>query len=141
MKKHIPYIIIGILLIVAVFYGGMKFGQIQNPSTKGMPQAGMPSGNRQFSNNKMNRPNANGGLLNGEIISKDEKSITIKLDDGGSKIIFLSEKTSIGKTETATLTDVEVGKQITAMGATNSDGSITAQSIQIRPKTTDDIQK
>ncbi|OIO07392.1 hypothetical protein CO115_00755 [Candidatus Falkowbacteria bacterium CG_4_9_14_3_um_filter_36_9] len=53
--------------------------------------------------------------------------------DGGSKIVFLSDSTSIGKTTDGTVADLEAGKQVTINGKDNSDGSVTAQSIQIRP--------
>lgn len=130
MNKKIAGIV-GVIIISGVsFFGGMKYTASQNPvSTRGVGfQRGIRTGG------------TGGGFVTGEIISKDDKSVTIKLRDprqpdgqGGSKIIFLSASTSIMKSILGSLGDITVGEQITATGNTNADGSITAQSIQMRP--------
>jgi hypothetical protein len=128
MKKTL---IISIILILAVgagsFFGGMKYGQsksgmgFKNGNFKGA-LTGMPgTGTRQ---------NSGSPFVLGEIISKDDTSMTIKTSNGGSKIVFYSGSTSIQKTATGTAADLETGKSVTVIGTTNSDGSITAQTIQ-----------
>ena len=41
--------------------------------------------------------NANMARLGGEIIEKDEQSLTLKLNEGGSKLVFFSETTKVLK--------------------------------------------
>ena len=71
--------------------------------------------------------------VNGEIIAADEKSITVKLQDGSSKIVIVSETTQINKAEQATKQDLRVGEKVAVFGQENSDGSLTTQNIQINP--------
>lgn len=124
-KIHIGATVVVIILIAGAFYGGMIFGQGKRGGSN------FPGGQNQ---SMSIRGNKQGGSLNsGEIIAKDEKSVTIKLINGGSKIIFFSSSTEVGKFVTGTITDLELGKTIMVQGQTNQDGSVTAQSIQIRP--------
>src|SRR3989338_3990083 len=53
--------------------------------------------------------NRQGGTAAGEIIAKDETSLTIKLPTGGSEIIFLSPSTSILKSVQGNRDDLSVG--------------------------------
>jgi hypothetical protein len=75
---------------------------------------------------------AGGGFTVGEILSKDETSLTLKLRDGGSKIVLFSPTTKIEKTVEGTPADVMLGKQVMISGSTNPDGSVSATSIQLR---------
>lgn len=74
-----------------------------------------------------------GGQIMGEIISTDDKSITVKLADGSSKIIILSSTTSINKASEASTTDLVVGEKVAIFGTTSQDGLVTAQNIQLNP--------
>ncbi|MBU2578741.1 efflux RND transporter periplasmic adaptor subunit [Patescibacteria group bacterium] len=74
------------------------------------------------------------GALIAEIDSQDaQKTAQIKLHDNGSKIVFYSDSSKIDKFINGTSNDLEVGKTITVNGKINPDGSITAESIQLRP--------
>ncbi|MDP3726987.1 MAG: hypothetical protein Q8Q96_01570 [bacterium] len=114
-------VIIATLLIVVGgggFYAGMKYQQSQRGGGNHMGQFQQRAGLGV-------RP------VRGEIISKDSKSITVKLQDGSSKIVFVSEKTAINKAAEGSKDDLKTGEQALIFGTENSDGSVTAQSIQL----------
>ena len=138
-------VIIGVVVVGAgSFYAGMKYG-----ASASSGQVLLQNGQARFPQMGTGGPGgrgmrANGGFASGEIISKDDKSITIKLRDnrqsssaqdgqGGSKIVFFSDSTQIMKAVSGSPKDISVGEQVTATGSANPDGSISAQSIQIRP--------
>ena len=76
----------------------------------------------------------NSGMISGEIIDKDEASITIKQDDESTKIILLSEDTGVNKTSEGSIDDLEAGESVMIFGQTNPDGSISATNIQLNPR-------
>lgn len=76
-----------------------------------------------------------GGRVTGQIISADATSITVKLADGSSKIVLLSGQTMINRATQGAKTDLTSGTTVAVFGATNSDGSVTAQNVQINPAT------
>jgi hypothetical protein len=131
MKKNILIIVVVIILGVVMggsFYGGMVYGKNQKNNIRNFQQG---NGNMQGFGNR--QQGGVSGLIIGDIISKDDKSITVKLRDGGSKIIFYSNITQINKMATGTADDFAIGTLVSVSGITNSDGSVTAQSVQIRP--------
>lgn len=130
-KKILPIIIMVVVVAVGAFFVGMKIGQGKNSSASIMQQRFAQNGAGNF---RGGARNGVGNFAGGQIIAKDDKSITVQIQGGGSKIIFYSATTEIGKTVTGTVADLEIGKTVTATGTTNSDGSITAQSIQLRPQ-------
>jgi hypothetical protein len=147
MKKIIPIFVIALVLVGSgSFYGGMKYQQGKKSVVGANDFANMTQEQRQQRFAQMGgqggqggqrtgagaiRANGLGGGTVGEIIAQDDKSLTIKLRDGGSKIVFFSADTKIMKTDTGSLADLKVGQSVMANGAANADGSVTAQSIQL----------
>ncbi len=144
MKKIIPIIIVIVILAGgSAFYGGMRYARnkvslregsllsenFRNLSAEQSQQFMQKNGEEGFAGrfNGQTGP----GSLNGEVIAKDDESITIKMRDGGSNIIFFSDSTEIGKFVDGLIDDIEIGKQIFVGGNQNSDGSYTAKNIQI----------
>lgn len=137
-NKIIVLVVIGLVIAGVSFWGGEKFGSSKsspsqfggnfNPSVfnGGQNSNGRTTGMR-------NSVGASGGLVSGEVLSVDSKSITVKLRDGGSKIVFFSQSAKVEKTVDGLVSDVVVGKQVMITGTANTDGSVNATSIQIRP--------
>ena len=131
MKKTLIVFIILLVIVGGIaFYGGMKYQQAKTPSRQ-VFQNLTPEQRQQFLQQGVGQ-RAGAGFLSGEVISKDEQSLTLKTPDGGSKIVFFSGSTKILKTTEGSIDDIGIGKQIMVSGEQNSDGSYTAQTIQER---------
>ncbi|KKT35666.1 MAG: hypothetical protein UW24_C0005G0014 [Parcubacteria group bacterium GW2011_GWA2_44_12] len=150
-KKILPLIVIALLAVGGgSFYGGIKHEQSRRArgnQTALQNFANLSPEERQarrdqfgsFDGNGRRQGGAQAGARNdqfisGEVLSKDEQSVTIKLPNGGSKIVFYSTVTEIIKTAEGTADDISIGQSITVNGETNQDESITAKNIQIRPQ-------
>jgi len=124
------------------FYGGMAYAQTNRTAQANLFQGG--SFSQQAGGGRAGRGaggaggfQGRGGIggmgINGQILSMDDKSLTIQLANGGSQFVFFSPTTPILKFSTGTTADLQKGVNVSATGTTNSDGSVTAQMIQIRP--------
>src|SRR3989338_1422675 len=128
MKNNMIVIIVVVALLVGAggFFAGMKYQQSKSPAGR----FGNLQGNR---NGQFQQRNQGFRPVNGEIISSDDKSITVKLQDGSSKIVLLTDTTSINKSSEGSKSDLKTGEKVAVFGTENSDGSITAQNIQLNP--------
>lgn len=138
-KKIISTLILTHVLVLSVgVYGGMQYGanNVKNAQlARSGGNFGGGAGGQRGQGQGMRGAGNNGGagdFAGGQIVSKDDTSVTIKTRNGGSQIVFFSPSTSIDKSVSGATSDLTVGQQIMANGKTNPDGSIAAQNIQIR---------
>jgi hypothetical protein len=127
-KKVITIFIISIIVVGGVFfYVGMSYGKSLNSVAQRLNnrEGFMPEQN-SFNGNRSGI-----GFVFGEIISKDDQSITVKTQDGGSKIVFYSEGIEMSKNAIGDINDLEVGKFVTVNGSSDQSGNIIAETIQI----------
>ena len=101
-----------IAIVILILVGGISF----YAGTKAGGGKGGPNGAGQFAAGgiggaRMGRGGANGsgGFVTGEVLNKDATSITVKLRDGGSKIIFVASSTVVQKTSAGSINDIVVG--------------------------------
>lgn len=123
-KLIMPIIITAVVVAGISFYGGMKYGQQSAVATR---QQALQQSRGQRAGGVQS-----GGFVTGEVISKDADSITVKMRDGSSRIVLYSVSTSVTKPVSSSVQNISVGTQVMVGGTQNSDGSITAQSIQVR---------
>jgi hypothetical protein len=127
MKTQKIIAIVAAIIIVggASFYAGTLYAHGNKSGNRNMPGFTNAAGARGVKGND--------NFVNGQILSIDSSSITVQIPNNGSKIILLTDSTPISKMASGTRADLVVGETVMVTGTTNTDGSVTAQSIQIRP--------
>lgn len=127
-----------VVIIIAVgvgalsFFGGIQYQKSQSPigrnfmnGQQGVGRTGANTGARRM---------GNGQPVSGEILSIDDTSLTVKLVDGSSRIVLLTDKTIFNKTATVEKSELKVGEKVGVFGTNNTDGSVTAQNVQLNPQ-------
>lgn len=129
MKKYTTHIIWLVVAIVA-FGGGWYIGKAAAPAGRGAFTGAFTSSTRGgFAGGTRG---AGGGFVAGTVASIQGGSMTISLPNGNSEIVFYSSSTSVIKPSPASVSDLTPGTSVMIGGTSNSDGSLTAQSIQVR---------
>lgn len=129
-KLIVPFLVGAIVIGGGSFYAGMQYARSQAAATR---QAGRGGAGGFGSQGR----GGNGGFTAGQVTAKDATSVTITMPTGGSKIIFYASSTRVGKNVDGSIDDISVGTNVMVTGSPNSDGSITASSLQIRPQLPD----
>ncbi len=131
MKTHF-IVIIGVVALLAGFFGGIEYAKSTQPAVdQNAALAGRGPGGAGARAGRGGQ--GMGGFTTGKIIAQDATSITVQLRDGSSKIVLIAGSTEYSKMVAGTIADMVIGKQVSVSGTANSDGSITAQTIQLRP--------
>jgi len=141
MKNKQMHIITMVVLLIVIgagsFFVGTKYQQRKSVSnfrqqiTGGQGQ-GRNAQNTDLARNRGQVPGFRQTI--GEIISVDDKSITVKMTDGSSKIVLISDSTTINQSTTAAKTDLKVGINVAVNGDQNTDGSVSGRNIEINPR-------
>lgn len=124
--------VVGVVLLAGSFYGGMVYGKnsVQNQSNN---RRGNFSGmNFQGGNFPGGGRNGGNGAVNGDILSVGQNTFTVKLRDGGSKIVIFSPSTTVRAIQDVPQNVLQIGKNVIVAGTPNPDGSVTAQVVQVR---------
>jgi hypothetical protein len=132
MKKYKTHII-WLLIAIVVGLGGFFYGK----STAAASRSGF-AGAGAFASSTRSRfagagGTAGGGVAVGTITAMDSSSITLQLANGNSEVVFITTSTPVTEPTTVSPSTLAVGTNVMVAGTTNSDGSVTAQSIQVRP--------
>jgi len=132
-NKNMMILVAVVLIIVAAaggFFGGMMYQKNQIPSLGAAAGRGSYAG----------RFGAQGGQsaaafrpVRGQVLDMSANSLTVKMSDGSTKIVVLSASTAFMQSTKAALSDIKTGNTVNVVGTANSDGSVTAQQVQINP--------
>ncbi|MDE2173215.1 MAG: hypothetical protein KGJ31_01265 [Patescibacteria group bacterium] len=127
MKKHVvSTAIVALLVGVGVGYAGAS---ALRPATPAQNTSGNFTGIRGGGGAR----GGAGGFLSGTVAARDSGSITLNTRDGNSHVVLINPATSVLKSVNGSESDILVGSTIIVSGTTNSDGSLSANLIQLRP--------
>ena len=128
MKKYLVHIVWLVIAIVALG-GGFFWGKASGAATRAAGFAGAYSS----STRRAAGGAAGGGLVTGTIATIGSSSITLQLANGNSEVVFYSTSTPVSEPTKVSVNTLKVGTTVMVGGTSNSDGSLTAQTIQVRP--------
>jgi hypothetical protein len=127
-------IIISLVTLIIGFAGGFIYQKSKTPSFARNGQFQMAGGNpsnRSGNGTGMPSQKISSKETIGEITSVDSSSITIKTPDGGSKIVMISDSTTVNQATKVDKTNLKAGSQVSISGDQNTDGTVTGKIINI----------
>lgn len=141
MKKYQTYIIGGVGIIIGLM-GGYFWGKASVNNARGgfggMAGVNFSSSTRAKFGSGVGVGAAGAGmnLTAGQVSALGSSSLTLQLANGNSEVVLYSSSTEVTKPTMVPISELTSGSNVMIGGIANSDGSFTAQSIQVRPATT-----
>jgi len=146
MKTVVWALLAAVLAGAVGFYGGVTYQKAQTPSfSRGAGGGGFAggSGGGGFGGGTGGSGAgargaggggrfAAGGIATGTVIAQDSSSVTVKLENGGSKTVYVDSNTRVAQSTELKITDLKVGDNVAAVGTPNN-GGIQARSITVAP--------
>jgi hypothetical protein len=131
----IACVLVAVLFGAGGFFGGMQYANAQRPSGGARFGGALGANAQGFQRGGQGGQGRGGfgGAAAGQVVSKDDKSLTLSIMGGGSKVVYYSASTTFSKMASGSISDVTQGANVMVMGSTNTDGSVTASMIQLRP--------
>lgn len=132
-------VIIAVVLVIVAGIGGFfagKYYQASQTASRFAQFGGAVGGQGGQFYRKFGQGDQRGQGMNvvrGQVVSTDSNTITLKLPNGSTKIIVVGSSANIYQSTKGTLSDLKAGDTLNIFGTANSDGSVTAQNIQINP--------
>lgn len=125
-QQLLVMVLVAVIIALAAFFGGVKYQQGRQAKSLAQTRGQFGrSGQGAF---------RGGRAVTGEVVASDDKTLTIKLVDGSTKIIILSSTTNISRATQGSRDDLKVGTRVSVFGGENNDGSVTAQNILLNPE-------
>ncbi len=132
---------VAVVFAGAGFWGGMTYAANVAPATSKLPGAGGVT----FRTRDGSGGGPFGSATIGTVIKTGNGSFNVQLPNStstgattGTKLVLVSASTQVDELQSVPASNVRVGQTVTVAGSANSDGSITASSIMIRPATARD---
>ena len=123
MKNNI--LAVALIALVIGAGGGYYAGKSASPAA--------PSGTTAMRGSGFARGGNGNGVLAGTVAKQDASSVTLDLRDGSSRVVLITPATAVLKSVAGSMSDLSTGANIIVTGKTNSDGSVSASQIQLRP--------
>lgn len=147
MSKPILIIVVVVVVLVVAagsFYGGMTYGKSQTSTAasagfQGVDGQGAPGDFQGFRGQGQNgaagaRTDAvQPGSTFGQIESIDGNTLSVTDRNGNPVTVQVTDTTLIEKNASVSVSDLAAGDTVIISGSDNSDGSITARSVQVAP--------
>ena len=130
-KLLIAIAVTALLVGASGFFAGIQYRKSQEPTAGDFQSMREQARSGNLPPGLGERLQGQGRPVSGEIIDRDEESITVKLPDGSSRIILVGSETKISESTPSAKNKLTEGVQVFVNGTENPDGSLNATSIQI----------